>query len=63
MTKRTRRWARTVKIATKSKAALHELVPTPACLNESSVFLRDREKLSVPFFVKEYVEKTMIGKY
>jgi oleate hydratase len=31
-------------------------------LIKSTAFLRDREKLSVPFFVKKYVEKTMIGK-
>jgi oleate hydratase len=31
-------------------------------LMKSAAFLRDREKLSVPFFVKKYVDKTMIGK-
>jgi oleate hydratase len=31
-------------------------------LIKSTAFLRDREKLSVPFFVKKYVEKTMIGR-
>jgi len=31
-------------------------------LIKSTVFLRDREKLSVPFFAKRYVEKTVIGK-
>ncbi len=31
-------------------------------LIKSTAFLRDREKVSVPFFVKKYVEKTMIGR-
>jgi oleate hydratase len=31
-------------------------------LIKSTAFLRDREKLSIPFFAKKYVEKTMIGK-
>jgi len=31
-------------------------------LIKSTAFLRDHEKLSVPFFVKKYVEKTMIGR-
>ncbi len=31
-------------------------------LIKSTVFLRDREKLSVPFFAKRYIEKTIIGR-
>jgi len=31
-------------------------------LIKSTAFLRDHEKVSVPFFVKKYVEKTMIGR-
>jgi oleate hydratase len=31
-------------------------------LIKSTVFLRDREKLSVPFFAKRWVEKTSIGR-
>jgi oleate hydratase len=31
-------------------------------LIKSTAFLRDREKLSIPFFVKKYVDKTVIGK-
>jgi oleate hydratase len=31
-------------------------------LIKSTAFLRDREKLSIPLFVKKYVEKTIIGK-
>ncbi len=31
-------------------------------LIKSTVFLRDHEKLSVPFFAKRYIEKTMIGR-
>ncbi len=31
-------------------------------LIKSTAFLRDREKLSIPFFAKKYVEKTIIGR-
>lgn len=31
-------------------------------LIKSTSYLRDREKISIPFFAKKYVEKTMIGK-
>jgi oleate hydratase len=31
-------------------------------LIKSTAFLRDREKLSIPFFVKKYVDKTIIGR-
>jgi oleate hydratase len=31
-------------------------------LIKSTAFLRDREKLSIPFFAKKYVEKSIIGK-
>ena len=31
-------------------------------LIKSTVFLRDREKISVPFFAKRYIEKTIIGR-
>ena len=31
-------------------------------LIKSTVFLRDREKVSVPFFAKHWVEKTIIGR-
>jgi oleate hydratase len=31
-------------------------------LIKSAVFLRDREKLQVPFFAKRWVEKTIIGR-
>ena len=31
-------------------------------LIKSTAFLREREKISIPFFAKKYVEKTMIGR-